>query len=310
MRFLRLRLANYRGIDESEVRFGSKGITIVEGPNEAGKTSLSEAIRLLFDYLDASKHSEVKAIKPVTRDVGPEIELEAKSGPYVFRYFKRFHKKPETTLAITSPKPANHTGREAHERAEEILRETIDINLWKALCIQQGEAVQQADLSKQSSLSAALDIAAGGHRADPREESLFDKVREEYGRYFTERGSEKKELQEAHELLQKRYQELEAEVSERQRAEEQIRYQANLLKGQEGNVGGVKGATSTGLVKDGEWNRFKLTVIGDKVSLEINDKPAWEGTGIEAPDGYIALQAEVPGGGAFRFRNFRAIPSN
>jgi DNA repair exonuclease SbcCD ATPase subunit len=213
MRLLRLRLANYRGIDESEVRFGPKGITIVEGPNEAGKTSLSEAIRLLFDYLDSSKHSEVKAIKPVTRDVGPEIELEAKSGPYVFTYFKRFHKKPETTLTITSPKPENHTGREAHERAEEILRETIDIDLWKALCIQQGEAVQQADLSKQTSLSAALDIAAGGHRADPREESLFDKVREEYRRYFTERGSEKKELQEA----QKAQEELETEVASLER---------------------------------------------------------------------------------------------
>jgi len=209
MRLLRLRLANYRGIDESEVRFGPKGITIVEGPNEAGKTSLSEAIRLLFDYLDSSKHSEVKAIKPVTRDVGPEIELEAESGPHIFTYFKRFHKKPETTLTITSPKPENHTGREAHERAEEILRETIDIDLWKALCIQQGEAVQQANLSKQTSLSAALDIAAGGQQADPREESLFDKVREEYGRYFTERGSKKKEWQEA----QKAQEASEAEVA-------------------------------------------------------------------------------------------------
>jgi len=196
MRIHRLHLANYRGIDKSEVLFSPIGLTIVEGPNEIGKSSLSEAIRLLFEYLDSSKRNEVKAIKPVTRDVGPEIELEAESGPYVFRYFKRFQKKPETTLTITSPKPENHTGREAHERAEEILRETIDIDLWKALSIQQGEAVQQADLSKQTSLSAALDIAAGGHRADPREESLFDRVREEYGRYFTERGREKKGLQE------------------------------------------------------------------------------------------------------------------
>lgn len=208
MRLIRLRLANYRGIDESEVQFGHQGLTIVEGPNEVGKTSLGESIRLLFEYLDSSKHSAVKAIKPVTRDAGPEIELEAESGPYVFKYFKRFHKKPETALTITSPKPENHTGREAHERAEEMLRETIDIDLWKALCIQQGEEIQQADLSKQTSLSAALDIAAGGHRADPREENLFDKVREEYGRYFTERGNEKKELQEA----QKAQVDTEAEV--------------------------------------------------------------------------------------------------
>ena len=196
MKLLRLRLANYRGIDESEVRFGSNGLTIVEGPNETGKTSLGEAIRLLFDYLDSSKHRSIDAIRPVHLDAGPEIELEAESAPYVFTYFKRFYKKPETTLKITSPKPENHTGREAHERADEILRETIDIDLWKALCIQQGEAVQQANLSNQTSLSAALDVAAGGHRADPREESLFDEVREEYRRYFTEHGSEKKELKE------------------------------------------------------------------------------------------------------------------
>ncbi len=195
MRLHRLRLANYRGIDESEVRFGSQGLTIVEGPNEAGKTSLGEAIGLLFDFLDSSKHQIINAIKPVHHDVGAEIELEAESGHYVFTYFKRFHKKPETTLTITSPKQENHTGREAHERAEEILRETIDIDLWKALCIQQGEAIQQADLSKQTSLLAALDMAAGGHRTDPREGNLFDRVQEEYERYFTRGGREKKESQ-------------------------------------------------------------------------------------------------------------------
>ncbi len=197
MRLRRLRLTGYRGIEKSEVHFSPDGLTIVEGPNEAGKTSLSEAIRILFDYLDSSRHSDVKAIKPVARDVGSTIELEAESGPYIFTYFKRFHQKPETTLQVTSPRLENHTGREAHERAEEILRETIDVDLWKALCIQQGEMVQQADLSKQTSLSAALDIAAGGHRTDPREESLFDRVREEYGRYFTPGGGEKKELQQA-----------------------------------------------------------------------------------------------------------------
>ena len=146
MRLHRLRLANYRGITASEVKIGPQGLTVVEGPNEAGKTSLSEAIGILFDYLDSSKHRSVEAITPVHRDAGPEIELEAESGPYVFTYFKRFHKKPGTTLTVSSPKHENHTGREAHERALEILQETIDIDLWKALCIQQGDAVEQADL--------------------------------------------------------------------------------------------------------------------------------------------------------------------
>jgi len=81
------------------------------------------------------------------------------------------------------------------------------------------------------------------------------------------------------------------------------RYQANLLRGREGDVGGVKQATSKGLTKPGQWNRFRLTVIGTTASMEINGKQAWKADGIEASSGYIGLQAEVPGGGQFLFRN-------
>jgi len=197
MRFLRLRIANYRGVIASEVNFGSAGITLIQGPNEAGKTSLGEAIGLLFDYVDSSKHRSIEAIRPVHRDEGPEIELQAESGPYAFTYFKRFYKKPQTKLTVTRPKTENYTGREAHERAEFILRETIDIDLWKALTIQQGDAIQQPMLTRHPSLSAALEKAAGGRPSDPREEGLFDRVGNEYSRYFTERGVEKKGLQEA-----------------------------------------------------------------------------------------------------------------
>jgi len=197
MRYLRLRVANYRGITTAEVSFVPTGITLVQGPNEAGKTSLGEAIGILFEYQDNSKHRDVQQVKPVNRDEGPEIELQAKSGPYEFTYFKRFHKKPETRLTITRPKPENHTGREAHDRAKAILAETLDIDLWKALNIQQGDAIQQPALGKQTSLSAALDKAAGARPLDPEEEGLFGKVKDEYSRYYSEKGTEKKDLQEA-----------------------------------------------------------------------------------------------------------------
>ena len=48
MKFIRLRVANYRGIAATDVKFGSTGITLMQGPNEAGKTSLAEAIGILF----------------------------------------------------------------------------------------------------------------------------------------------------------------------------------------------------------------------------------------------------------------------
>lgn len=82
------------------------------------------------------------------------------------------------------------------------------------------------------------------------------------------------------------------------------RYQANLLKGKEGDVGGIKGASSKGLLRDREWNKFKLIVKGTKISLTINEKEAWKGEGLEDLEaGFIAVQAEVPGGGQHLFRN-------
>jgi hypothetical protein len=82
------------------------------------------------------------------------------------------------------------------------------------------------------------------------------------------------------------------------------RYQANLRQGEEGNVGGLKGAQSKGLFKDREWNRLKLTVRGTKAALEVNGRPAWEADGLEGPrEGFIALQSEVPAGGQHLFRN-------
>ncbi len=81
------------------------------------------------------------------------------------------------------------------------------------------------------------------------------------------------------------------------------RYQVNLQQGREGNIAGLNGAESSGLIKPGDWNHFRLTVIGATAELEINGQPAWKASGIENPDGYVALQSEVDGGGQFEFRN-------
>ncbi|MFA4920454.1 MAG: AAA family ATPase [Thermodesulfovibrionales bacterium] len=195
MKLLRLKVTNYRGINTREVKFSPLGITRIEGPNESGKSSLGEAINTILDYPDNSKKQDILAIQPVHQDVGPEIELELETGKYVFTYFKRFLKKPETKLTITKPNPENLTGRQAHDRANEILKETLDVDLWKALSIMQGEAIGQPDLKNKQALSAALDKAAGVHPAAPQELSLFKKVSAEYDIYFTGRGTEKKELQ-------------------------------------------------------------------------------------------------------------------
>lgn len=81
------------------------------------------------------------------------------------------------------------------------------------------------------------------------------------------------------------------------------KYQVNLKQGEEGNLVQDKTAVSTGLYQPGEWNHFRLTVTGDSARLEINGKQAWTASGLEVKPGYIGLQAEVPLGGGFLFRN-------
>ena len=48
MRFHRLTLRNYRGIEEITVEFAETGVTVIEGDNEVGKTSLAEAIEVIL----------------------------------------------------------------------------------------------------------------------------------------------------------------------------------------------------------------------------------------------------------------------
>ncbi len=83
-----------------------------------------------------------------------------------------------------------------------------------------------------------------------------------------------------------------------------LRYQVNLRQGEEGDVPGLKGAKSKGLFRAREWNKVKLTVQGARATLEVNGQPAWTAEGLEGPrEGFIGLQAEVPGGGQHLFRN-------
>lgn len=80
-------------------------------------------------------------------------------------------------------------------------------------------------------------------------------------------------------------------------------YQVNLRRGQEGAINGADKTKAASLYKKGEWNHFKLTVKGQTAELEFNGEKAWRRGGIEPAKGHLCLQAEVPGGGPFLFKN-------
>jgi hypothetical protein len=195
VRILRLRLRNYRGIREREVHFARSGITIVAGPNEIGKSSLAEAIDLVFDELDSTTKQRVRDVQPVDQDAGAEIEIDVETGPYAFTCAKRFQRRASTQLTVARPTREHHSGREAHLRMREILDETLDAHLWRALRVQQGQGLEQASWAGQAALAQALDRAAGALPAGGAlEESIFEAVASERARYFTPGGRLRREV--------------------------------------------------------------------------------------------------------------------
>ena len=192
MRIHRVRLANYRDVADNTVEFPTAGVTIIEGANEIGKTCIPQAIDLILGKRDSSQAKSVKDAKPVHRDEAPEVEIELSSGDYRFVYWKRWLRRPRCTLAITAPRSEQLTGREAHDRVEAILAETLDAQLWRALRIEQGAELELPTFNTPS-LGRALDLAAGGAVTRGEDDDLWERITERRDRYWTATGKVKGE---------------------------------------------------------------------------------------------------------------------
>ncbi|HEX2283709.1 MAG TPA: ATP-binding protein, partial [Mycobacterium sp.] len=189
MKLHRLVLTNYRGISHRDIEFPDRGVVVVSGANEVGKTSMIEALDLLLEAKDRSSKKEVKQVKPTHADVGAEITAEISTGPYRFVYRKRFHKRCETQLTVLAPQREQLTGDEAHDRVRAMLDETVDTGLWQAQRVLQSASTAAVDLSGCDALSRALDVAAGEAVAlSGAEPLLIDRIEAEYLRYFTRTG--------------------------------------------------------------------------------------------------------------------------
>ena len=201
MRLHRVQLRNYRGVVNSDVSFSQNGVTIIEGPNEVGKTAISEGLQLAIDLPDSSRSAQVRAVQPVGRDEGPEVEISLSSGKYELVYCKRWLRQPATTLEVKTPHHESLTGREAHDRLKAIFSETLDEELWQALRIQQGTELMLPNFGLPS-MSRALDRAAGGDLATDREETLWTRIGEEYNKYWTATGQVRVERRSSEQRVQ------------------------------------------------------------------------------------------------------------
>ncbi len=206
MKIHRISLRDFRGVVEADVEFATDGVTIVQGPNEVGKSSLADALDMLIADPDSSSKSRVKAAQPVGRDVGPWVEADIECGPYRLTYSKRWVRGAGTELLIESPAREQLQGRAAHDRVTAIIAETMDAELFAALRHQQGIPLGQAELAGSDSLMHALDAAAGsGSESAEPGGALIDAIDRERQIWSTPTGEPnkaRKDLREAAETTQ------------------------------------------------------------------------------------------------------------
>ena len=214
MRIHRSTLRNYRGTTERSVEFAD-GVTVVEGRNEAGKSTLVEALRHVRMHKASANRADIRATQPVGREVGPEVEIEISTGGYRLTYCKQWIKGKKTELHITSPRHEALSGDEAHERFLQIIAETTDEGLFEALEVMQGDSLGQAQLAQLPALRRALDVVGASHE---EHDDLLDIVENEYLRYFTATGRPNAEYVRAHKELE----DLEQEVRNLEEASREI----------------------------------------------------------------------------------------
>lgn len=241
MRIHRITLRNFRGVGDCTIEPRPVGVTIIEGDNEVGKSSLVEALDLLVNTKASAASRAVKAVQPAGRDVGAEVEAEIESGPYRFVYRKRWNKEKLTELTVLHPAREQLTGDDAHDRVQEILAATMDLQLWNALRVSQGGTLSQGSFGalREGSLGAALDVAAHGDLAGDSEESLWERITAERDRYWTttfQKSKERKDLDVAIANEQEHLDHAEAQLKSLESDAEEVRSLGESVKSLEASL--------------------------------------------------------------------------
>ncbi|HNP59021.1 AAA family ATPase, partial [Gordonia sp. UBA7599] len=279
MKLHRLRLRNFRGITERECVFAERGVTVVSGANEAGKSSMVEALDLLLEVPSSSKSRRVAAVQPSGHDVGTEVEAEISCGQWRFTYTKVFNKAPSTTLRVSQPKPEQLTGKLAHDRVLSILAQAVDLALLQASRVVQGSAEASVALGKSASVTRALDRAvadrdgcsANGESADTDDDDLLTVVEAEYARYYTPgRGQPTGELA----LAQAR------EGSARK-----------ALAELEAAVAAID--ADVAIIEQASAQRRRLTVAADELKVRVEEAETARAKAYEIRDRFAKAQAEA-----------------
>ncbi|MDK4298042.1 AAA family ATPase [Corynebacterium propinquum] len=143
MRIHGLNLHNIRGISQLELsELPETGVVVIHGDNEAGKSTIMDAIDVCLNYKYSGFPKDIKSLVPADGSGWPEIRLELSIGPYRMEIYKQFSSSAASKkceLKLHSPKKARLRGDEAENEFRSIISEYLDTDLLDALFVRQGK---------------------------------------------------------------------------------------------------------------------------------------------------------------------------
>ena len=185
MKLHSVELRNVRGVEHLLLEdLPETGVVVIEGENEAGKSTVVEAIDIVLTEKHSAKSKKIKALKPVGRDESPEITVEATVGPHRFRIHKRWLGKKASELHVFTPRQGQWTGAEADNELARILNEHMDRALVGALFVRQEDGDEGIAAVGIPSLTAALEKESGAE-AVAEDSELLSRIEAEYTTYYT-----------------------------------------------------------------------------------------------------------------------------
>ena len=301
MRLHRISLSDVRGVDGAEVSFDPTGVTVVEGPNESGKSTLLDTFELLLGTAHTSRGKPVRDLVPVGRDVTPVAEATFTTGPYRLTLRKGWLRRPFAELRVDHPdgRVEQLVGTAAEHRVQELLADHVDQHLRRALSFLQGSSREALAPGDWTSVARALDRAAhaiadppgvapeeqGNSSTDGPEETasvgLYQAVADHYLTYWTPGGAPRKdrlELAGALELAVERSTTLTKRMAEVDRMSPQL----EVVRAELAELTATLGQTESSLVdlrsELESARRIESAVIAARSQLEVSEVRLAEAT--------------------------------
>ncbi|WP_246819658.1 AAA family ATPase [Corynebacterium sp. HMSC076C10] len=197
MRFHDIELHNVRAIDSLSITgLAERGVVVISGENESGKTTIAKAIHVALTTKWKSRSSEALSLNSHSSQEKPQVKLRLELDGYEFTLDKIFGSTKDTGTIVTVHSPTAEVLKD--DQAEEWLAARMHNadtkNLWQVFVAEQGQAQKTLSLGGYAQVTSALQSASGQRAETAEEVGLFEAVEAEYGNYFQKNGKERKQL--------------------------------------------------------------------------------------------------------------------